>query len=80
MTALTTGPVVVPPPALEEVTYWKVGDGLPASGGCCGVDYVWKDADDQVVATQTGKPGAAVTITEAEYQTLLAAWQNYQVT
>ncbi|HUW00917.1 MAG TPA: hypothetical protein VMW08_01070 [Acidimicrobiales bacterium] len=60
------------PAGTETRTYWKAGDGNPFSGGCIGYDSVWRNSDGVVIASSGGRPPGAVTIPEAEYDTLLA--------
>jgi len=56
-----------------EATYWKVGDGLPQNGGCCGYDATYTRRNNGAVAFETRtKPAGAIDITEAEYGVLRA--------
>jgi hypothetical protein len=70
---------VIIPGAIEERTYWIVGDGDPIHGNCMGWDSVWKDADDNVVGASVTRPAGAPTVTEGEYDTALAAF-NVELT
>ena len=56
----------------EERTYWQEGDGNCLSGGCTGYDSVWT-VDGTISAQAVTRPAGAVTITEAEYDALIAA-------
>jgi hypothetical protein len=52
-------------------TYWKVGDGLPHNGNCCGYDAIYTRISNGRVAFETRtKPAGAVDIDEAEYAEL----------
>lgn len=69
----------LPPPGAvgpPQRDYWKVGDGLPASGGQIGYDLRWLDAEANVIGERTVQADPKTPITEAEYDTLLLAWEN----
>ena len=67
-------PLVNPMPGCTvAATYWKVGDGLPVDGDCCGYDAIYTRISNGEVAYETRiKPADAIDITEAEYETLRA--------
>lgn len=67
-------PLVNPMPGCTvAATYWKIGDGLPDNGGCCGYDAIYTRISDGEVAYETRtKPAGASDITEAEYEALRA--------
>ena len=66
------------PPPSGAVTatrdYWKVGDGLPDSGGQVGYTLDWLDADDNQIGCRKVDVVGSVTITEAEYDVLIEEW------
>ena len=59
-----------------ERAYWKVGTGLPDSDGQVGYDLTWLDANGAIVSQRLTDTSPRVTITEAEYDVLIAAWKQ----
>jgi len=66
------------PPPSGAVTatrdYWKVGDGLPDSGGQVGYTLDWLDAVGAQIGCRKVDVVGSVPITEAEYDLLIAGW------
>lgn len=57
------------------LTYWKLGNGDPYTGGRFGFDSE-TIVDGEVVASATYRPDGAVDVTKAEYDALVAAFQT----
>lgn len=61
------------PGCTSVATYWKIADGLPENGGCCGYDATYTRISTGEIAYEVKtKPAGASDIDEAEYAALRA--------
>jgi len=65
-----------PGTASERKTYWKVNDGAPPAN-TIGIDVEFLDAEGTVIGACILEQADKTEIDEAEYATLLAAWESY---